>query len=269
MSRLASCYLLLLLLNSWAGNELSARQAPPAGTPETQGEWLAHKIQDRDRGRDVRMAMRMRLFDRQNRIRERALTLIGLRGGPGRPAPGDRMLIRFTYPNDIAGTGFLVWQQPSGDDERFLYPPVAWTRATHRGRGDTGELRRQRLHLRGHRRSRNRGLPIQRSLPPAPPENGTWTSPDGSRQAVYRLESTNRDPAARFPRVVSLVRQDNFVVVHAEIHNKRDENQKVFTVNAARVARQLLDDHEHDDGGRRRARAARIWRSSRSNTTPA
>jgi predicted SPOUT superfamily RNA methylase MTH1 len=30
--------------------------------------------------------------------------------------------------------------------------------------------------------------------------------------------------------VVSLVRKDNFVAVHAEIHNKRDELQKTFDV---------------------------------------
>ena len=36
---------------------------------------------------------------------------------------GDRLLIRFTYPNDIRGTGFLVWEHPNSDDERFLYLP--------------------------------------------------------------------------------------------------------------------------------------------------
>jgi hypothetical protein len=52
---------------------------------------------------------------------------------------------------------------------------------------------------------------------------------------VYVLESRSRDGAARFPRVVSFVRQDNFVVVRAEIHNKRDEPQKTF--EAVRVER--------------------------------
>ena len=72
--------------------------------------------------------MRMKLFDRHGRVRERALTIITLRGrdAPGAPpsAPdGDRLLIRFNYPNDIRGTGFLVWEHPSSDDERFLYLP--------------------------------------------------------------------------------------------------------------------------------------------------
>ena len=67
--------------------------------------------------------MRMKLYDRQKRVRERALSLITLRGGAGRPVPADRSLIRFTYPNDIRGTGFLVWEHPDADDERFLYLP--------------------------------------------------------------------------------------------------------------------------------------------------
>ena len=63
---------------------------------------IARRVQDRDTGRDSRAAMRMKLFDRQNRARERALTLTSLqgKGNPGAAATapdGDRLLIRFTY----------------------------------------------------------------------------------------------------------------------------------------------------------------------------
>jgi len=57
-----------------------------------------------------------------------------------------------------------------------------------------------------------------------------WTATDGSKHPVYTLESRNRDAGARFPRVVSLVRQDNFVVVHADVHNQRNELQKTYDV---------------------------------------
>ena len=98
------------------------------------GDQIARRVQDRDTGRDSRAELRMKLFDRRDRGRERALTLLTLRGrqAPGAPktAPdGDRLLIRFTYPNDIRGTSFLVWKHPAGpasqaiDDERFLYLP--------------------------------------------------------------------------------------------------------------------------------------------------
>ena len=130
MSRLTSFFLISLFLNTWAGDELflghsqtvSAPQVQ-GGTPEARGAWLARQVEDRDTGRDARIAMRMRLFDRQGRTRERALTVTSMRGGPGRPVPADRSLVRFTFPNDIRGTAFLVWEQPDADDERFLHLP--------------------------------------------------------------------------------------------------------------------------------------------------
>ena len=60
--------------------------------------------------------------------------------------------------------------------------------------------------------------------------NATWTAPDSQRHPAYRIESRARDAQARFPRVVSTVRKDNFVVVHADIFNRRDERQKTYEV---------------------------------------
>ena len=101
-----------LLLIAALGFPLPAPSAAPTA------EQIARSVQDRDTGRDSRAELRMKLFDRRGRPRERALTLLTMR----RPE-GDRSLIRFTYPNDIRGTGFLVWEHPKGDDERFLYLP--------------------------------------------------------------------------------------------------------------------------------------------------
>ena len=102
----------------------------PQGTAESRtrrraapgsADWIARQVDQRDTGRDSRLTMQMRLFDRQGRARERTLGVNGLRGQGG---AGDRVLVRFTYPNDIAGTGFLVWERPGGDDDRFLYLPA-------------------------------------------------------------------------------------------------------------------------------------------------
>ena len=89
---------------------------------------VARRIQDRDAGRDSRLTMKMKLVDRHGRSRERVLEVTTLRGrgAPGVPATapdGDRLLIRFNFPNDIKGTSFLVWEHPAADDERFLYLP--------------------------------------------------------------------------------------------------------------------------------------------------
>jgi Outer membrane lipoprotein-sorting protein len=110
---------------SW-GIPLSAQQPGPVN-----GDWVARQVDGRDTGRDARSSMQMRLFDRQGRKRERTLTLLALEGAPAGAkaaakgdAIGDRLLMRFTYPNDIAGTSFLVWERDGAEDERFLFLPA-------------------------------------------------------------------------------------------------------------------------------------------------
>lgn len=57
-------------------------------------------------------------------------------------------------------------------------------------------------------------------------ENATWTQPGGTAQPAWRLESRRKDKSAEFPRVVSLILKDTFVVVQADIYNRRNEQQK-------------------------------------------
>src|SRR3990172_6041450 len=61
-------------------------------------------------------------------------------------------------------------------------------------------------------------------------EKARWTAPGGAAQPAWRLESRRKDRSAEFPRVVSLVLKDTFVVVQADIYNRRNEKQKVYTV---------------------------------------
>ncbi len=146
-----------LLWMAVASSSVGVSAVPPSLTAEQ----IARRVQDRDTGRDSRAEMRMKLFDRHDRARERALSIVTLRGrdnpGAARTAPdGDRLLIRFTYPNDIRGTGFLVWEHPKTEDERFLFLPSLGRVRRIAGSRGAGELRRQRLHLRRHRRPRVR-----------------------------------------------------------------------------------------------------------------
>jgi hypothetical protein len=215
-------FLLLLFLNIGAGNELWA-DAAQGGSPAERGRWLAQAVEDRDTGRDARLALRMRLYDRQNRVRERALTVVTLTGGPGRPVPEDRTLIRFTHPADIDGTGLLVWEQPTGDAERFLYLP-----ALGRVRRIAGSEAQENFVGSDFTYEDIGGRELETYDYAMVDEAATWKGADGVAHAAYRLESRHRDKDARFPRVVSTIRKDNFVVVRAEIHNRRDELQKVF-----------------------------------------
>ena len=202
-------------------------------------ESIARQVQDRDIGRDSRGAMRMRLFDRRERSRERAMTLTTLRGrsapGAAPSAPdGDRLLIRFIFPNDIRGTSFLVWEHPDGDDERFLYLPSlgrvrriagAETQESFVGSDFTYE------DIGGREFDEYTYAFAGPSTGSGQGPDASWTPPaGGSPQPAWRLESRRKDTNAEFPRVVSLILKDSLVVVQADIFNRRNEKQKVYTV---------------------------------------
>lgn len=193
-------------------------------------EQVARRVQDRDTGRDSRSTLRMKLFDRRGRARERALTLLSLRGrgNPGVPpsAPdGDRLLIRFSYPNDIKGTGFLVWEHPASEDERFLYLP-----SLGRVRRIAGTETQESFVGSDFTYEDIGGREFDEYTYSLADENASWAAPGGAARPAWRLESKRKDAAAEFPRVISLVLKDTFVVVQADIYNRRNEKQKVYTV---------------------------------------
>ena len=197
---------------------LAALQPPRAPAPTA--EQIARNVQDRDTGRDSRADLRMKLFDRRGRARERALTLLTLRR-----AEGDRSLIRFTYPNDIRGTGFLVWEHPKGEDERFLYLP-----SLGRVRRIAGSEAQESFVGSDFSYEDIGGREFDDYTYTLLDENASWTPAGGQPRAAYRLESRRRDSSVEFPRVVSLVLKDSYVVVQADVYNRRNEKQKVYTV---------------------------------------
>jgi len=197
------------------------RRTHQPGPAET-AEWVARQIDERDTGRDSRTEMTMRLFDRQGRVRERTLLLTSLRGGAAR---GDRVLIRFLAPNDIKGTGFLVWEHPQEEDERFLYLPalgrvrrIAGAEAQESFVGS--DLSYEDI---GGRELEDYAYSFVRA-------DDTWTDAAGTSHPAWRLESRRVDKQAVYPRTVSLVRKDSFVVVAADVYNRRDEREKRFDV---------------------------------------
>ena len=212
----------LLFVAALAGSTADGGAAPTAA-PLTAAE-IARKVQDRDTGRDSRSTLRMKLFDAHGRSRERALTMTSLRPRGGTP-DGDRLLIRFTYPNDIKGTGFLVWEHPSADDERFLYLP-----SLGRVRRIAGAEAQESFVGSDFTYEDIGGREFDDYTYAIADENASWTEPGGAARPAYRLESRRKDPSADFPRVVSLVLKDLFVVVQADIYNRRNEKQKVYAV---------------------------------------
>ena len=197
----------------------SALVAPAA---QDTAEWVARQVRDRNTGRDSRAELKMRLTDRQGRVRERALTMLRLRGDKGQ---GDRALIRFTYPNDIRNTAFLVWEHPGADDERFLYLP-----ALGRVRRIAGQEKDESFVGSDLSYEDVGGRDLADYTYAFADERATWTAPDGASHPAWALESRARDSRAPFPRSVSLVLKDRFIGVHADIFNRRNERQKVYTV---------------------------------------
>jgi hypothetical protein len=216
--------------------EANAPSVPQAET----AEWVARQADNRDVGRDARFELKMRLFDRQQRVRERGLTIQTMRpqaaGGPRRTVTGagDRVLIRFTYPNDIKGTAFLVWEHPGGEDERFLYLP-----GLARVRRIAGAEAQDNFVGSDFTYEDISGREVDDFTYVMVEQTATWTGPDGKPVPAYRIESRARDVQARFPRVVSTVRKDNFVVVHADIYNRRDERQKIYEVRRLELVQSI------------------------------
>ena len=194
-------------------------------------EWVARQADNRDIGRDGRFDLKMRLFDRQQRIRERQLTILTMRpAAPGgrsgqSAASGDRILLRFTYPNDIKGTAFLVWEHPEADDERFLYLP-----ALGRVRRIAGAEAQDSFVGSDFTYEDISGRQFDDYTYTMVEADATWAAAGGPPAPAYRIESRARDAQARFPRIVSTVRKDNFVIVHSDIYNRRDERVKAYDV---------------------------------------
>jgi Outer membrane lipoprotein-sorting protein len=210
-----------LLSGSDPGNApAGGGQTPSAGglTPDA----VARQVQDRDTGRDSRAEMRMRLFDRQGRVRERTLTLLARRGAGD---AGDKTLVRFLYPNDIRNTALLVWEHPGADDERFLYLP-----ALGRVRRIAGDEKQESFAGSDLSYEDIGGRDVADYTYTFADADATWTAPDGSRHPAWALESRAKERNADFPRSVSLVLKDRFIIVHGDIFNPRNERAKVFDV---------------------------------------
>ena len=191
---------------------------PPPDSPD----WVARQIDQRDTGRDSRLEMSMRLFDRQGRMRQRSLVVTMLRESGNR---GDRVLVRFISPNDIKGTGLLVWEHPSAEDERFLYLP-----ALGRVRRIVGSEKQESFVGSDLSYEDIGGRAIEDYTYAFVQRDASWTGPDGRSYPAWQLESRVVDRDAAYPRTVSLVRKDNFVVMAADIFNRRNEREKRYDV---------------------------------------
>lgn len=195
----------------------SARPPQPA-SPVT-GDWVARKIEERDTGRDGRFEMEMKLYDRRGRETVRRLTLLARRD-----RSLDKVLLRFTYPEDIRNTAFLAIENPKGEDDRFLYLPSL---------------------------GRSRRVSAQEKQESFVGSDLTYEDISGRRledysysllgeeeldgRPCYVLASSARDAGAKYPRSVSWVDKETFVLRRAEIFDRSKEKAKAY--RAERIER--------------------------------
>lgn len=98
-------------------------QAPPEGPPEVRGRWIAEQAERRDTGfSDSETEITMRLVGDDGRVRERRLTWRTLENPD--PGDGDKSLVVFHEPRDIAGTAFLTHTHIGREDDQWLYLPA-------------------------------------------------------------------------------------------------------------------------------------------------
>ena len=190
--------------------------------PAETAEWVARQIDERDTGRDSRLEMTMKLFDRQERVRERSLVVLGLKGNATR---GDRILVRFLGPNDIKGTALLVWEHPSADDERFLYLP-----ALGRVRRIAGSEKQESFVGSDLSYEDIGGRELSDYTYRFADPEATWEGSGGRKYPAWRLESLAVDKQSAYPRTESIVRKDNFVVMSASVFNRRNQREKLYEV---------------------------------------
>ena len=83
------------------------------------GEQLARDVFHRDRGKNSVLTSQMVLVDKNGNKRVRQFTSKRILEDAL-----ERQIIRFTFPADIEGTGFLTIEKPGWETEQFIYLPA-------------------------------------------------------------------------------------------------------------------------------------------------
>ena len=185
------------------------------GFSQPTGLWVAQRMDERERGDDASLKMDMTLIDKRARERHRKLIIIRKDFG-GK----DKLLLRFTYPKDIKGTSFLVWEHKGRDNERFLYLPAL-------GRVRRIATREKNENFAGTDFSYEdiSGRKLE-----------DYTYKLVKKEIIYEekkcflLASYPKEKDSRYPKILSYVRKDNFVVIKAEYLNKKEEIEKTYQV---------------------------------------
>lgn len=176
------------------------------------GDDVARRAEARDRGEDGRLRLEMRLYDHRGRETVRRLTVL-----TRRQDELDSVILRFDYPGDIRDTGFLSREQSGDEDDRYLFLP-----ALGRSRRISSQEKQDSFVGSDFTYEEITGRHL---------EDYTYRllgedSVDG--RPVYVLESAAKRPDAKYPRAVSRVDAERFIILRSEIFGRSEERVKDF-----------------------------------------
>lgn len=181
----------------------------------TTGLWVAQRGDKRETGRDAALKMEMRLIDKKGQERKRKLFIIR-KDFNGE----DKLLLKFTYPNDIKGTSFLVWEHKDKENERFLYLP-----ALGRIRRIATSQKEENFAGTDFSYEDITGRKLEDYTYQLIKENVSYEG-----KSCYLLASYSKKKQVKFPKILSWVRRDIFVAIKAEYYNKKEKVVKTFKV---------------------------------------
>jgi hypothetical protein len=203
---------------------------------------LAQKVYDRPDGRDLTTLSRMVLTEkgRSPRIRE----LVTYRMDTGRDEISN--LIRFLYPEDIAGTGLLSIDKADGEADQWLYLPaldrVRRISSNRKGGRFVGsDLYFEDLQTRSPAKDRHRLLGQQT-------ENGVLCDvlesiPVESKNSVYRKRISWIDPQTLLAQRIDYFEKDENTPSKRWLLRSKKRIQGYWTVTDSRVI-DLQSGHE-------------------------
>lgn len=170
---------------------------------------------NRDDGRDGYFKTEMILLDRAGSQRKRLLEVYTKDYGKL-----VKNFIKFIEPKDIKGTGFLLWENETGDDTQYLYLPELGR--ARRIVSSQKNLRFVNTDFTYEDMQRRRPDKDEHKLLREEKYNG-WT--------CFVVESLPKDNS-QYSKRVSWVDKESLVIVKTEFYDKKGNKSKIFKVNS-------------------------------------
>ena len=191
----------------------------PAWSAPQDGRAIMQKVLQGSNWQDMQADVTLTVTNSRGQQRVRKIKLYSR----DRTENESDMLMRFTAPADVAGTGFLVIEHAGRDDDRYLYLPALrrTKRIASSGKGGNFMGSDYTYYDIGE------------------PKLGDWTYPEGVADtldgvACYKITALPATPQiekdTNYSKLVHWVRKDRMTVIQTEYYDRRGKLLKVLTI---------------------------------------